>query len=60
MSWTLILYIYAGALASGDSVTLMNIPNFKTEQHCQAAGNAAKPLVSGSSKNLRFICIRQE
>jgi hypothetical protein len=60
MNWTLILYIYAGVLASGDSVALNHIPGFKTEQHCQAAGSAAKPLVKGSAKEIRFVCIRQE
>jgi hypothetical protein len=60
MSWTLVIYIYAGMLAQGDSVTLMHIPGFKTEQSCTAAGNASKPLVKGSAKDLRFICIRQE
>lgn len=60
MSWTLVLYIYAGVFAKGDSVTLTHIPGFKTEQHCQAAGNMTKPLVSGSAKEIRYICIRQE
>ena len=60
MSWTLVIYIYAGMLAKGDSVTLTHIPNFKSEAHCAAAGNVAKPLVHGSAKELRFVCIRQE
>jgi hypothetical protein len=47
-------------LAKGDSVTLTHIPNFKSEAHCAAAGNVAKPLVHGSAKELRFVCIRQE
>ena len=60
MSWTLVLYIYAGVLAKGDSVTLTHIPGFKTEQHCAAAGSATKTLVSGSAKELRFVCLRTE
>ena len=60
MNWTLVLYIYAGALASGDSVSLLNVPGFKTEQSCIAAGTAAKPLVRGSTKELRYVCIKQE
>ena len=60
MNWTLILYIYAGVFAKGDSVTLTHIPGFKTEQHCSAAGSAAKPLVKDSAKEIRFVCIRQE
>tara|TARA_R110000868_G_scaffold378421_1_gene643870 strand:+ start:127 stop:309 length:183 start_codon:yes stop_codon:yes gene_type:complete len=60
MSWTLVLYIFAGVLAKGDSVSVTHIPNFKSEAHCSAAGSATKPLVSGSTKELRFVCIRQE
>ena len=60
MSWTLVLYVFAGVFAKGDSVSVTHIPNFKSEAHCSAAGSAAKPLVSGSTKELRFVCIRQE
>lgn len=60
MSWTLVLYIYAGVLAKGDSVTLLSVPGFKSEQHCSAAGGASKPLVNGSAKELRFVCLRNE
>ena len=60
MSWTLVLYIYAGVLAKGDSVTLLSVPGFKSEQHCAAAGSASKPLVGGSAKELRFVCLRTE
>ena len=56
--WTLILYIYAGALAKGDSVTLTNVPGFKTEQVCQEAGTSAKKLVRDSYKELRYICVK--
>jgi|DEB3_MinimDraft_2_1074329.scaffolds.fasta_scaffold05622_4 hypothetical protein len=60
MSWTLVIFIYAGMLASGDSVTLTHITGFKSEQHCEAAGAATKPLVKGSAKEIRHLCIRQE
>lgn len=60
MSWTLVLYIYAGVLAQGDSVALTHIQGFKGQQQCEAAGQMAKPLVKGSAKELRFVCIRQE
>lgn len=58
MSWTLALYIYAGALAKGDSVTITTIPGFQTKAHCEAAGAASQPLVAGSTKNLRHVCIQ--
>lgn len=58
MSWILIIYIYAGALANGDSVAITNIPYFATEQECIQAGKQAKELVNGSTKVYRFVCIK--
>jgi hypothetical protein len=60
MTWVLVMYIYAGLLAKGDSVTLTSIPGFKTEAMCSEAGAVARPLVSGSTKEYRFVCLRQE
>jgi len=60
MSWTLVIYIYAGMLAQGDSVALTHIQGFRTEAQCDAAGAATKPLVKGSTKDIRYVCIKQE
>ena len=60
MSWVLVLYIYAGMFAKGDSVTLTRIPGFKTQAACQEAGNSSKPLVKDSAKEIRFVCLKQE
>jgi hypothetical protein len=60
MSWTLVIYIYAGMLAQGDSVALTHIQGFKTEAQCEAAGAGVKPLVKGSFKEVRHVCIKQE
>ena len=60
MNWTLVIYIYAGVFAQGDSVAITYIPNFKSEASCAAAGKVTKPLVSGTTKEQRFVCIRQE
>lgn len=57
MTWILVLYIYAGAMAQGDSVAITNVPGFVTQAKCEEAGNLAKPLVNGSSKVLRFVCL---
>lgn len=59
MHWVLILYIYAGTFAKGDSVTLTNVPGFTTQQACEQAGQAAHALVAGSSKEARHICVVQ-
>lgn len=60
MTWTLVIYIYAGMLAQGDSVALTHIQGFKTEAQCEAAGAGVKPLVKGSTKEVRHVCIKQE
>lgn len=58
--WILVIYIYAGVMAKGDSVTLDHVPGFRSEAHCAAAGSALKPLVASSAKELRFVCLRTE
>ena len=55
-TWTLLIYIYAGALAKGDSVAMQTITGWKTEQSCKQAGEQAKQLVRGSAKELRYSC----
>lgn len=57
MSWILVLYIYAGAWAKGDSVAITTIPQ-PSQQSCEAAGNAARSLVKDSTKELRYLCVK--
>lgn len=58
VTWILILYIYAGAMSKGDSVTLTSVA-FETEASCEAAGKKSDQLVSGSFKNVRYICVKK-
>jgi len=53
----LVLYIYAGMLAKGDSVSMVSIPQ-PSKEACMAAGKSAEDLVRGSAKELRFVCIK--
>ena len=53
----LVLYIYAGVMAQGDSVAMVSVPQASL-QACQESGEQAKKLVSGSTKTLRFICVK--
>ena len=53
----LVLYIYAGVMAKGDSVAMASIPQ-QSLQSCQESGKQAEHLVSGSTKTLRFICVK--
>lgn len=56
MSFVLVLYIYAGALARGDSVTMQAI-QMPTLAACEREGRRAEALVRGSAKELRFVCL---
>lgn len=55
--WVLVIYIYAGILAKGDSVTMVTVPGFTSEKSCKDAGSYGRPLVSGSAKEYRFVCL---
>jgi hypothetical protein len=57
MSFALIVYIYAGILAKGDSVTLYSVP-MQSMEMCQREGPKLASLVSGSSKEYRFACVQ--
>lgn len=57
--WTLIIYIYAGVFAKGDSVALLSVPNFSTEAACVAAAGKTAKFTDGSAKEHRFTCVKQ-
>lgn len=59
MSYILVMYIYAGVLAQGDSVAITHIPGFTSIESCKQAGASAKSLVTGSAKEYRFICVEK-
>lgn len=58
-AWTLVLYIYAGAFARGDSVTITNIDGFSSQQVCEVAGKQSEALVKNSAKDFRFVCVKK-
>ena len=57
MSWVLVIYIYAGAWSNGDSVALTTVP-MESRESCEKAGQELDPLVSGSTKTVRYICLK--
>ncbi|MBY4730759.1 hypothetical protein K6V90_09465 [Cupriavidus pauculus] len=57
MSFTLILFLYAGMMSKGDSVALSNVPGFATEQACMVAGRKAVDMTKGTFKDGRFVCV---
>jgi len=58
-TWIMILFFHVGIMGSGNSNAVTSVPNFKTQQECQVAGNAAKKLVSGTVKEVSFVCVEQ-
>lgn len=55
----LIIYIYAGIMAKGDSVALIQVPGFSSELSCQSAGKETTKFVKGSAKEHRFVFVKQ-
>ncbi len=58
--WTLVIFIYAGTFAKGDSVALLEVPNFVTENACVKAAEKVKPFVSGTAKELKYVCLKKD
>ncbi len=57
MEYVLILYIYAGALAQGDSVALTTVP-MQDKVTCETAAKQAESLVARSTKVIRTACLK--
>jgi len=55
----LVIYIYAGLLAKGDSVAIVSVPGFTSEAACNEAGKNTEKFVAGSTKEHRFVCVKQ-
>lgn len=59
MEWTLVIFIYAGMLAKGDSVALQALPGWTSKTACEQAGRDLEPLVKTTAKELRFVCVKR-
>lgn len=59
MTWVLLVYIYAGAWAKGDSVTMYAVP-MASQEICENNGQNLGSLVSGTSKEVRYICMKNQ
>lgn len=56
--FVLVMYIFASGTSAG--VTLHSIPGFTTEESCVREGKLGSVLVRDSTKQYRFVCMRQE
>ena len=59
VSWILVLFVYAGPLAKGDSNSLTTVPGFTSSGECEEAGQFARKLAKGTIKEVSFVCLKQ-
>jgi hypothetical protein len=57
MEWVLVLYIYAGVWAKGDSVAITTVA-MNTQEACEKAAANSEGLVKGSAKEIRHVCLK--
>jgi len=57
MEWMLVLYIYAGVWAKGDSFAITTVP-MASLAACEKAGQSADSLVNGTRNHVRYICMK--
>jgi len=60
MTWVLVLFLHAGVLSQKDSMAMTTVPGFKTEASCQAAGKTSEDLGKRTTKEVRFVCLKQD
>ena len=60
MTWILVLFVHAGMLSDKDSMALTTVPGFKTEAACQTAGKQSESLAKRTTKEVKFVCLKQE
>ena len=58
ITWALILWINTGWLGDGDNNTITMVPGFTNAAFCEAAGTSARKLVSGTKKEVRYVCVK--
>lgn len=60
MTWILVLFVHAGMLSEKDSMALTSVTGFKTEAACVTAGKQSEALTKRTTKEVRFVCVKQE
>ena len=56
--WVLVLLFYAGPLSDTDSVSIAT-HEFGNQQSCIAAGKATSALTRGTTKVVKFTCVKK-
>ncbi len=57
MEWILLIYVYAGILAKGDSVALTTIPGYASKDACEQSARDLPKLVQRTTKEVVYVCL---
>lgn len=60
MTYIMVLFLHAGMLSDKDSMALTTVPGFKTEAACLAAGKQSEVLAKRTTKEVKFVCLKQD
>lgn len=58
MTYLLVLMLYGNPAMQYDAVAITTAP-MPTLAACEAAGREAAVLINGTTKKMRFVCVRQ-
>lgn len=59
MSWVLVIFVYVGIWGDTDSVSVTTTP-MSSKEVCEEAGKSLDSLVSGTKKEVRYVCVRNQ
>jgi hypothetical protein len=59
-TWVLILFVHAGVLSDKDSMAVTSVTGFKTQAVCEAAGKQSESLTKRTTKEVKFVCVKQD
>lgn len=60
MQWVLIVFVHVGMWGGNtDSVSLTNVP-MASQEVCEAAGSQLGALVSGTKKEIAYVCVKNQ
>lgn len=60
MTYVLVLFLHAGMLSQKDSMAVTTVPGFRTEAACLVAGKQSEQLGKLTTKEVKFVCLKQE
>lgn len=58
-TWILVIMIHAGVPSRAVSMAITHVPGFKTEAECMVAGKASEDLGKNTTKDVKFVCLKQ-